>query len=153
MIIAKPSHGLPVGSRRNVLETFFGSFQRLRPIQQAAYGPISLGGNIIICSATGSGKTEAAVAPLIDRLYDDLHAGAGIVIVYLCPTKALINDLRQRLAPRCLALGISLAIRHGDQPNDVDLAKAALLITTLNLSTCFCAAATLLSPAFGRHHR
>ena len=146
MIIAKPSHGLPVGSRRNVLETFFGSFQCLRPIQQAAYGPIFLGGNIIICSGTGSGKTEAAVAPLIDRLYDDLHAGAGIVIVYLCPTKALINDLRQRLAPRCLALGISLAIRHGDQPNDVDLAKAALLITTPeSLDVLLCRADASLS--------
>src|SRR5258708_2305971 len=120
MITAKPSHGLPVGSRRQVLETFFGSFQRLRPIQQNAYGPILLGGNILICSGTGSGKTEAAIAPLVDRLYDDLRAGAGMVIVYLCPTKALINDLQQRLAPRCVALGISLAIRHGDQPNDVD---------------------------------
>jgi ATP-dependent helicase Lhr and Lhr-like helicase len=146
MIIANPSHGLPLGSRRNVLETFFGSFQRLRPIQRNAYGPILLGGNIIICSGTGSGKTEAAIAPLIDRLYADLHAEAGIVIVYLCPTKALINDLRQRLAPKCLALGISIAIRHGDQPNEVDLAKAALLITTPeSLDVLLCRADGLLS--------
>jgi len=146
MIIAKPNHGLPIGSRRNVLETFFGSFQRLRPIQQNAYGPILLGDNIIVCSGTGSGKTEAAIAPLIDRLYDDLHAGAGTVIVYLCPTKALINDLRQRLAPKCLALGISLAIRHGDQPNDVDVSNAALLITTPeSLDVLLCRADNLFS--------
>lgn len=118
----------------------------MRPIQQNAYGPILLGGNIIICSGTGSGKTEAAIAPLIDRLYADLHAGAGIVILYLCPTKALINDLRQRLAPKCLALGISFAIRHGDQPNEVDLAKAALLITTPeSLDVLLCRADGLLS--------
>ena len=146
MIIAKPSHGLPVRSRRNVLETFFGGFQRLRPIQQTAYGPILLGGNVIICSGTGSGKTEAAIAPVIDRLYDELHASAGIVILYICPTKALINDLRQRLAPKCLALGISLAIRHGDQPNELDLAKPALLITTPeSLDVLLCRADTLFS--------
>src|SRR5437879_2296640 len=97
MIIAKASGGLPSGSRRSVLETFFGNFQSLRPTQEAAYGPILAGGNVMICSGTGSGKTEAAVAPVVDRLYDDLVAGLGIIVLYICPTKALINDLRQRL--------------------------------------------------------
>jgi ATP-dependent Lhr-like helicase len=146
MIAANTNQGLPTEARRNVLETFFGTFHHMHPIQQAAYGPILLGGNVIICSRTGSGKTEAAIAPVIDRLYHDLLAPAGPPVIYICPTKALINDLRQRLTPKCLALGISLAIRHGDEANELDIAKAAILITTPeSLDVLLCRADAFLS--------
>jgi ATP-dependent Lhr-like helicase len=116
--------------RRGVLEAFFGGFARLRPIQTAAYRPILEGDDVLILSSTGSGKTEAAIAPLLDRWYEELLAERGAVVLYVCPTKALINDLRARLERPCAALGLTVAIRHGDRS---DLARArppGLLITT-----------------------
>jgi ATP-dependent Lhr-like helicase len=131
MIVAKARGiGLPCESKRAVLEAFFGSFQSLRPAQQEAYSPILSGANVLICSGTGSGKTEAAIAPVIDRFYDDLAAGFGIIVLYICPTKALINDLRQRLEAKCLTLGVPIAIRHGDNSNEIQLGSASVLITT-----------------------
>ncbi len=116
--------------RRIVLEAFFGSFAALRPIQTAAYPPILDGDDVLIVSSTGSGKTEAAIAPILDRWYQELIRERGAVVLYVCPTKALINDLRARLERPCAALGLSVAIRHGDRS---DLARArppGILITT-----------------------
>src|SRR5690349_3890243 len=71
--------------RRHVLEAFFGGFQVLRAVQELAYGPVLAGKDVLIVSPTGSGKTEAAVAPLVDRYHDEIVSGAGPVVVYLSP--------------------------------------------------------------------
>jgi ATP-dependent Lhr-like helicase len=116
--------------RRIVLEAFFGSFAGLRPIQTAAYPPILQGDDALIVSSTGSGKTEAAIAPLVDRWYEELASEQGAVLLYVCPTKALINDLRERLHRPCAALGLSVAIRHGDRSDLARSRAPGILITT-----------------------
>jgi ATP-dependent Lhr-like helicase len=52
-------------ARRPILEAFFGRFPILRPVQRAEFEPIRAGNDTLIISPTGSGKTEAAVAPLV----------------------------------------------------------------------------------------
>ena len=47
----------PVGN------AFFGRFHELREVQRRAIPPILAGRNVLVSSATASGKTEAVFAP------------------------------------------------------------------------------------------
>ncbi|MCI0407804.1 MAG: DEAD/DEAH box helicase [Acidobacteria bacterium] len=126
----KASLGAAHALRPEVLRAFFGRFGSLRPVQEAAFLPIREGKDVLILSPTGSGKTEAAIAPLIDRWYEHLRGETGVVLLYVSPTKALINDLRQRLGPAFAALGVGLGIRHGDRSEFPHRHPPNLLITT-----------------------
>ena len=69
--------------------------RELRPIQEAAMPPILQGASTLISSPTASGKTEACFAPLYQR-----HVSFGrdrLSVVYIAPTKALVNDMLGRL--------------------------------------------------------
>jgi ATP-dependent Lhr-like helicase len=70
----------------------------------------------LLLSPTGSGKTEAALLPLLDALYKqkqkrDLY---GIYILYITPLKALNRDVFKRIESLCEHLDISVSVRHGD---------------------------------------
>src|SRR5207244_507214 len=67
---------------------------------------------------------------LVDRYYDQVTSGSGPVIVYISPTKALINDLVRRLERPCAELGISVAVRHGDRSDLTRSRPPGVLITT-----------------------
>jgi ATP-dependent helicase Lhr and Lhr-like helicase len=123
----------PLGSppmRKEVLSAFFGEFRSLRPVQRDAFHPILEGSDALILSPTGSGKTEGAIAPLVTRLWDELNSDMGPVIIYVSPTKALANDLHQRLIGRCEQLGIRLGLRHGDRSDLTRRTSPGILITT-----------------------
>ena len=82
-----------------VASAFFGDFVNLRPIQNAAIPPLLAGENVVLSSGTGSGKTEAVVAPLISRYWRQAVETDSVVVLYIAPTKALANDLEKRLQP------------------------------------------------------
>ncbi|MDF1537730.1 MAG: DEAD/DEAH box helicase [Candidatus Thorarchaeota archaeon] len=70
----------------------------------------------LLLSPTGSGKTEAALLPLLDALYrqkskQELY---GIYILYITPLKALNRDVFKRIEDLCEHLGIMVSVRHGD---------------------------------------
>ena len=46
---------------------FFGRFGRLTDAQAQAAGPVAGGESVVLCAATASGKTEALLAPMIER--------------------------------------------------------------------------------------
>jgi Lhr-like helicase len=46
---------------------FYGAFRRLRQAQRDAIGPILRGSDVLVLAGTGSGKTEAVAAPLVQR--------------------------------------------------------------------------------------
>ena len=98
-----------------VAQAFYGRFVELRPLQKAVIEPLIEGHNVVVSSATGSGKTEAVVAPLISRYWLDAVRNGRTFLLYLSPTKALINDIAVRLRPRIDGLGLRAAIRHGDR--------------------------------------
>ena len=84
----------------NVGSAFFGSFPKLREVQMRAIPPIAEGANILVCSATASGKTEAVIAPLVWRVRQKTTPGGkgeGPKIVAIAPTRALVTDLLRRL--------------------------------------------------------
>ena len=67
----------------------------LRPLQELAAVPILAGEHALVIAPTAGGKTEAAVLPAISRLLTENWDGTAIL--YLCPLKALLNNLHQRL--------------------------------------------------------
>ena len=82
------------GKMPDAWRVFFRN-RELRPIQQAAIPPLLRGDSILLCSPTASGKTEACFAPLYQR-----HVSFDrrrLSVVYIAPTKALVNDMMGRL--------------------------------------------------------
>ena len=95
------------------------------------YIPALLDGkNIILCAPTAGGKTEAAVAPLIELHCPPLRTRHGPRILYLTPTRALANDLAARLAHPLESLGLTLGIKTRDQSTFRPNRPPDLLLTT-----------------------
>ncbi|WP_339133635.1 MAG: DEAD/DEAH box helicase [Candidatus Electrothrix sp. GW3-4] len=96
----------------NTYRAFYGSFQQLHPIQQQAIEPILAQKDLILQSATGSGKTEAVLAPCMERV---ICSRANESILYIVPTRALAADLYRRFKTIITErLGLGFAIRTGD---------------------------------------
>ena len=78
---------------------FMGRFKSLTEVQRRAVAPILSGKDVLLASATASGKTEAIVAPLVARLQSrkSSETKSGVKILVVAPTRALVNDLFNRL--------------------------------------------------------
>jgi ATP-dependent helicase YprA (DUF1998 family) len=67
---------------------------------QAIRNVCAEGKNLVVCSGTGSGKTEAFLIPLVDQLIREHQAGTlgdGVRAMILYPMNALVNDQIRRL--------------------------------------------------------
>lgn len=95
-------------------QPIFGRFGRLTPIQLALIPAMLSGKDALACAPTASGKTEAALAPIALRLSEGEPTG-GIRAVWVVPTRALVNDLDQRMRGPLRDAGISLGVRTGDR--------------------------------------
>ncbi len=108
---------------------FFGRYGSFTPIQVAAIPLLLDGENVVLCATTASGKTEAALAPLIERHLPPVRL-ACLSILYLLPTRALVNDLSARLAAPLDVLRVSHAVKTHDFNNFDPKHPADLLLTT-----------------------
>lgn len=115
---------------REVLRTFFGNFNNLNAIQEESIPVILDGNNIIISSSTGTGKTEAVLAPLVSKYLDEALLNNRITWLYITPTKALANDIYRRINPLLSQLHLNIGIRHGDRDETRLVKKIHILITT-----------------------
>jgi ATP-dependent Lhr-like helicase len=113
-----------------VATAFYGRFHTLREMQEAAIEPLVSGNNVVLSAGTGSGKTEAVVAPLVSRYWRDAAQAGELFLLYIAPTKALVNDLEKRLYGPLYSLGLKVGVRHGDQDDLVSGATPNVLITT-----------------------
>lgn len=84
----------------------------LRPLQDAAIGPVLAGSDALLLAPTAGGKTEAALFPLLSRMAAEGWLGTSVL--YLCPLRALLNNLEHRVHGYASWLGRSAAVRHGD---------------------------------------
>ena len=82
------------------------------PVQQVTQDEISTGGDRLIVAPTGSGKTMAAMLPILDRCLNEKWEGMSIL--YITPLRALNRDVDRRLEEITNAVGLRLGLRHGD---------------------------------------
>jgi ATP-dependent helicase Lhr and Lhr-like helicase len=82
--------------------------------QRQAIPHILKGEHVLLVAPTGIGKTEAAMLPIFHMLLRS--EGKGIKCIYVTPLRALNRDLLRRLEEFGKALGIDVAVRHGDTP-------------------------------------
>lgn len=121
--------------RGNVLsqtvgKAFYGHYAGLKPAQREAVEPILRGEDVLVLSRTGSGKTEAAIAPLVDRYGLAARQASGCTLIHITPTRALANDLLRRLQRPMDELGFTAGIRHGERNDLTGSRSPSLLITT-----------------------
>ncbi len=84
----------------------------LRPLQDQAVAPILDGYDVLLLAPTAGGKTEAAVFPLLSRM--TAQEWRGTSVLYLCPLRALLNNLEPRLSSYASWIGRTVGLWHGD---------------------------------------
>ncbi|WP_328423934.1 DEAD/DEAH box helicase [Micromonospora sp. NBC_00389] len=94
----------------NVVNTL--GWPDLRPLQRLAMEPLLAGEDALLLAPTAGGKTEAAVFPLLSRMVAERWSGTSVL--YLCPLKALLNNLLPRLERYTDWVGRRAALWHGD---------------------------------------
>lgn len=106
-------------------------------IQSEAIPPILRGENVLLISPTGSGKTEAAILPVLHHMRMEIEGRGlrnGTKLLYITPLRALNRDIFRRLEIWATKLGLSVEIRHGDTPQKIRRSQALhppdILITT-----------------------
>ncbi|MGI5198562.1 DEAD/DEAH box helicase [Streptomyces sp. CA-288835] len=85
---------------------------RLRFLQEEAITPLTDGADAVLIAPTAGGKTEAACFPLLSRMAQEKWDGTSVL--YVCPLKALLNNLLPRLETYTSWLGRTAALWHGD---------------------------------------
>ena len=100
--------------------------------QAKAIPAIGSGLHVLLVAPTGIGKTEAAMLPILDSLAKG--GRVGFRCVYVTPLRALNRDLLHRLREFGEALGLKVAVRHGDTKQSERTAQSRdppdILITT-----------------------
>lgn len=97
----------------------------LTEIQRASFEYIYDGADTLVIAPTASGKTEAVAMPLLERYNNSRHPWK---ILYISPTRALVNDLYKRLEGPLDKLHIKMAKRTSDSHQNIN--KAQVIITT-----------------------
>lgn len=113
----------------NAFYAFLNRFSALTEIQEKAMDVILEGDDAILVAPSASGKTEAVLAPLCFRLLSQ-GKKVGIKILYISPTRSLVNDLEVRTKGPVENLGLSLAVRTGDRKQSILKNQPDILVTT-----------------------
>jgi ATP-dependent Lhr-like helicase len=87
-------------------------WSELRPLQDAAVGPLVDGRDALLLAPTAGGKTEAALFPLLTRMAEQDWRGTSLL--YVAPLRALLNNLEPRVRTYATWLGRTSGVRHGD---------------------------------------
>jgi len=82
-------------------------------LQLAAAPALQAGGDLLVQAPTASGKTEAVLVPLVERLVPP-RAGEAARVLVVSPTRALVNDLARRLGEPLDRVGVGVGRWTGD---------------------------------------
>ena len=70
--------------------------------------------DVLLISATATGKTEAAALPVLHKFLMNGGRQPGISIIYVTPLRALNRDILDRMTYWANRLDMRLGVRHGD---------------------------------------
>src|SRR3989454_2203534 len=105
---------------------------KMNEMQTQAIREIQSGSQLLIVAPTGSGKTEAALFPVLEALRASDRE--GIRALYVTPLRALNRNMIDRVLRLVASTKLTAAIRHGDTPPSERRKQAAnppdILITT-----------------------
>lgn len=87
-------------------------WKRLRPLQEQAIEPLLRGEHALLLAPTAGGKTEAAVFPVLSQMMHEHWR--GLTVLYVCPLRALLNNLFVRIEDYGRQVGRRVALWHGD---------------------------------------
>jgi len=114
----------------NIVNTL--GWPALRPLQRDAIAPLLVGDDAVLLAPTAGGKTEAALFPLLTRM--ETEQWRGLSLLYVCPLKALLNNLHPRVERYTGWLGRAAGLRHGDvgagERRRQGLERPSILLTT-----------------------
>jgi ATP-dependent helicase Lhr and Lhr-like helicase len=102
--------GLDPALEHHIVNTL--GWPSLRPLQAAAVDPVVRGEDCLLLAPTAGGKTEAATFPILSRMTDERWQ--GLSVLYVCPLRALLNNLEPRIAGYADWLGRRAQLWHGD---------------------------------------
>lgn len=85
---------------------------KLRELQEHSIGPVLKGDHAMLLAPTAGGKTEAAILPTLSRMLTE--DWKGLSVLYICPIKALLNNLEARLSHLAGLVGRRVQVWHGD---------------------------------------
>ena len=96
---------------------------------------VRAGKNALLMAPTGTGKTEAALLPILDALVREGETREkGTKLLYITPLRALNRDMLERMQWWCKRFDIRLGVRHGDssqaERTNLSFAPPEILITT-----------------------
>jgi ATP-dependent Lhr-like helicase len=107
-------------------------WRSLRPLQEQSIDPILDGKHCLLLAPTAGGKTEAAMFPIFSRMISERWP--GLSLIYVCPLKALLNNLHQRLGHYATLMGRTCEVWHGDisssRKNSIRGTPPDILLTT-----------------------
>jgi len=129
------------GLRRTYM-AFYAGIGAPNPLQVAAFRPLLQGKNALLIAPTATGKTEAAVAPICERVM--AQRGEGLGIIYLAPTKALCREMSERLSDCLAVLSREVRVRTGDNPKPPTPAPFMLVTTIESLDSLLARAPEIL---------
>jgi ATP-dependent helicase Lhr and Lhr-like helicase len=109
---------------------FFARHGNFTETQRQAIPPILAGHDTLVVAPTAAGKTEAVIAPLLERYLPGRQTKPAMQILYICPTRALVRDLYERLAFPLSALDVSLTMKSGDTGPVSAEQPPSILLTT-----------------------
>lgn len=104
-------------------------------INENKYNEDKYNGNkypLIVKAPTGSGKTEAIIAPFLSQFLENKYIIAPRII-YVLPMRVLVNNIAKRIKGYTERISpyISVEIQHGDVPN-APFFIADIVVTTLD---------------------
>ncbi|MHA2407422.1 MAG: DEAD/DEAH box helicase [Candidatus Ranarchaeia archaeon] len=98
-------------------------YQKLYSFQEQAIQSIIDGKNTVIIAPTASGKTEAFILPIFQKILDSHSKWGGfrsiereVQAVLMYPTKSLARDQYQKISHIGKHIGITVAVFDGDTP-------------------------------------
>jgi len=102
--------GLEDGITKHLIDLGIGQFYRF---QEDSISNILFGKNVVIEAPTASGKTEAFLIPVIQKIMKEGIKGS-VFAIFVYPTKALARDQHHKIENFASKIGIKAGVFDGD---------------------------------------
>lgn len=96
-----------------IIEALKERFSELTIPQIKSIPLILKGKNLLLVAPAGTGKTEAALIPILNEMLL-LRNIPGVKLIYITPLRALNRDLLERFDWWCRKFDFAVSVRHGD---------------------------------------